>query len=242
MKTTRRIKLGAFLTYNKVLASMHYGDADMFTDINIETQTTCNRKCVYCPNFTHERPYKKMSIALFRKIIDELSRVGYRDHVTFSGYGEPLIDKRLPDMSLYVREKLPKAKIRIHTNGDFLTPAIRKKLEKMKVEIKISRHDVNLEGENLYNRGGLVKVKNNCMAGATVCIQPLFRCMVFASGNVILCCNDYLETVKLGNVKKENTISLWKRNKCFRHNVGSGHLIQRLPVCRKCTDADSGKA
>lgn len=62
-----------------------------------------------------------MSEKLFKKIIDELASINFRGRVSPHFYGEPLLDKRLPDLVRYVREKLPFSSIVIFSNGDPLT-------------------------------------------------------------------------------------------------------------------------
>lgn len=74
------------------------GSLDFFSIIEIETITECNRKCVYCPNYQYDRGKHLMSEKCYKKIIDELAGIGFRGRVSPHFYGEPLLDKRLPDL------------------------------------------------------------------------------------------------------------------------------------------------
>jgi 8-amino-3,8-dideoxy-alpha-D-manno-octulosonate transaminase len=44
---------------------------------------------------------------LFYKIINELWLIKYRGQITPTFYGEPLLDKRLPEFIEYLKTKLP---------------------------------------------------------------------------------------------------------------------------------------
>lgn len=76
------------------------GDDDVPSMVCIETITTCNRKCSYCPNSLYDRGLvmnqSRMESALFRKIIDDLAQSGWRGEIVPHLYGEPLLDERLP--------------------------------------------------------------------------------------------------------------------------------------------------
>ena len=123
--------------YYDFLNFRRYGMKDMFNDINIETTTYCNRRCLYCPNSVFERSLKKneklMSENVFKKIIDELAEINFKGRISPHFYGEPLLDKRLVDLMKYTHEKLPKAKLEIYTNGDLLKIDIFDKLYKVGV-------------------------------------------------------------------------------------------------------------
>ena len=67
----------------------------LFKTVEIETISTCNRKCVYCPNHSYERPAGLMEEAVFYKLIDELADIGFSGTLSPHFYGEPMLDKRL---------------------------------------------------------------------------------------------------------------------------------------------------
>lgn len=94
--------------------------------IEIETNTSCNRRCSHCPNSIYDRGLieneQLMPPVLFHKIIDELSELEYNGKISPVFYGEPLLDGRIEGFMRYARKKLPDSHILIYTNGDFLTP------------------------------------------------------------------------------------------------------------------------
>lgn len=111
--------------FYKLNSFVHYGYPDMFHEINIETMTTCNRRCSYCPNSTFERGLFKnqkiMETEVFKKVIDELAAIDYKGIIAPHFYGEPILDKRLPELVSYAHKKLPNATIKLVSNGDFLS-------------------------------------------------------------------------------------------------------------------------
>jgi len=100
--------------------------------IEIETFSYCNRQCWFCPNKFIDRhsENKYMSEENYLKILDNLSEIDYSGIVTYSRYNEPFADKIILKRLSQAREKLPKANLYTHTNGDFLTKDYIKELEK----------------------------------------------------------------------------------------------------------------
>ena len=63
---------------------------------SIETCTTCNHACVYCPVSQFPVSQQVMDIRLFTHIMDELASLGHRmKRISFNHYNEPLIDPHL---------------------------------------------------------------------------------------------------------------------------------------------------
>ncbi len=236
------------------------GSLDFFSIIEIETTTECNRKCVYCPNYTYDRGKHLMSEKLFKKIVDELASINFRGRVSPHFYGEPLLDKRLPDLVKYVREKLPLSSIVIFSNGDPLTIDLFNKLIESGVnQFCITEHGKTMsknmrqvmdyikdkphlknkifyfkvkETTPLFNRGGLVEP--DIKIRFEKCRAPSDVVVIDYQGNVILCCNDFFSSVVFGNVEKEFLIQIWKKPfyKKVRKDTRQG--IIDLDICKKC--------
>ena len=62
-----------------------------------------------------------MSGELFRKIIDELSEMGYSEIISLFSNNEPFLDERITGFLRYANEKLPHACFNLITNGSLLT-------------------------------------------------------------------------------------------------------------------------
>ena len=89
----------------------------MFKTLQIETTTFCNASCWFCPNAELDE-YKYMPMNDILSIIDttkDFVKV-YRPF----GLGEPLVDKRMPDICKYIKENT-NAAVELNTNAAPLT-------------------------------------------------------------------------------------------------------------------------
>ncbi len=239
---------------------LKYRTTDMFKAVEIETISVCNRRCVYCPVRYYKRESKLMNEKLFKKIIDDLSKINFSGRISPHFYGEPLLDKRLPRLMKYVKRKLPECKIIIFTNGDFLNKETFHNLinsgvdkflitqhgEKMSVNMSNLFKEVNwlqkrkyihyrvytMENTDLSNRGGLVDPTN--MIKMKLCPLPSDIVVVDYNGHVILCCNDYFSQHVFGDTNKENLIDIWNKPiwKKVRHDLMTGKFDWE--ICKIC--------
>ncbi len=90
--------------------------------VSLETMTTCNQKCYFCPVSIAPREDYAMPDALFERIVEELT--AYRptlESVFLQSYNEPTIDRRFLDhcRTLFAAD-LPVA---VLSNGSGFTPA-----------------------------------------------------------------------------------------------------------------------
>ena len=90
--------------------------------IQIETFSGCNAACIFCDwKINKEKvPRGKMSDELFRKIIDECALHSVQRISPFLT-NEPLLDKTLEDKLIYTREKIPRIRLVLNTNGSLLS-------------------------------------------------------------------------------------------------------------------------
>jgi radical SAM protein with 4Fe4S-binding SPASM domain len=232
----------------------------LFTSVEIETTSICNRKCSYCPNSTNMRPEKYIDEKLFYKIIDELAELKFSGRFSPHFYGEPLLDGRLVSLLSYVRQKLPKVFIKVFTNGDLLTeklfhqlisagvdvvrisqhgqapaPGLEELLAKLDEKMKRSRIEYLVyhdkqETMPLMNRGGLVQVSQHRQ---TFC-DYVNTLVVDVAGNVILCCQDFLSQYSFGNLREQGVAEIWHNRsyKAMRDSAGCG--IWNADICFKC--------
>lgn len=120
--------------------------------VQIQTQSGCNGRCVYCPN--HEVLHSnlkqgRMDEGLYRKIIDELAELE-PNRISLYLMNEPLLDRRLPDFVRYASERVPGATTLVTTNGTYLdedrTAALMEAgLKRLKVSLQSLDPAVNRE-------------------------------------------------------------------------------------------------
>lgn len=152
--------------------------------IFIEPSRSCNFRCSYCYHSFSDEQKKKNNFAdkgvmdynLYTNIIDDISQLPKKIkclHLT--SRGEPLINKKLPDMVRYAKEKDIASRINIVTNGALLTPKLNKDLIESGVDsIKISIQGIrqedyrNIAGVDINissfikNIKNLYEIKKNC--------------------------------------------------------------------------------
>ncbi len=87
--------------------------------VRIETTNACNAKCVICPHRQMQRPVCNMDDALYKKIIDECAKYNC-GNVHLHNFGEPLLDRNLPERVRYAKKKGIK-RVVIFSNGSILT-------------------------------------------------------------------------------------------------------------------------
>lgn len=243
---------------------IYYGKKDFFDAVSIETTSYCNLRCKFCPNSKYERGLLKnkklIPTKLYKNIIDQLAEMDYRGRILPYFFGEPLSDKRLPELIAYTRKKLPKAHIQLNSNGFLFTIPLYEKLVKAGVDVfhvsqylekmppavkelfdylknkpkKENKVSYRIFTDNLArsNRGGNIEVPNQWEK--PICTYPSTFLNVDCEGNVILCCADYHSSVKFGNLKKEKIIDIW--NKPFYKKIRRDLRKKKfnLPICKKC--------
>ena len=196
-----------------------------------------------------------MDFKYIKKIILELKDLNFKGEIAFTGYNEPLMDTRIAGIIKYIRQHLPDNEITIFTNGDFLTPESFEKLNSLNVTFNITLHQIktddastrissiikgkknvnvkrHIENDILSSRCGSIKVRNPEKRSS--CILPFLELNIDYNGDILLCCDDYLKTVKWGNIKNDKLINIWSdyEFKRIRKNLRYGRID--LPICKKC--------
>ena len=108
-----------FIKQNKILPS----GQPLFFHIEFSINGTCNRRCFFCPRVDPKK-YPNISTSLdievFKRMLDDLSEVGFNGRMSFSGFGEPLLTKNLVEYITLIKKKLKNIYIEVTTNGDVL--------------------------------------------------------------------------------------------------------------------------
>jgi len=103
-----------FFNYTRKAISLPYLPVRLW----IELTSDCNYQCVMCPNKdlkNEDRGF--MDMALFRKIVDEIS--GFAFEINLAHRGESLLHPQVVEAIRYAKSK--KIYTRLHTNGSLLT-------------------------------------------------------------------------------------------------------------------------
>ncbi len=100
--------------------------------INIDVSSVCNFKCIFCFHAIDDKELKNsgfkpqiMDFELFKTILKQIKEFPEKIKcIGLAGIGEPLINKKLPDMIRMTKEYDVSEKIVITTNGSLLKPKI----------------------------------------------------------------------------------------------------------------------
>ena len=237
----------------------------LFSWIEIETLNRCNGKCSFCPvnALAPQRKYAKMDGKLFRKIIDELSEIDYRGNINLFSNNEPFLDERIYEFAEYTRNKVPKAKISILTNGLLLNidnvdkilpyidllyidnysdsfkllPTVKQIYDygKNKVDyVKKILISVRLQNEILSTRGG-ESPNNKTNKINAKCTLPFKQIVVRPDGKISLCCNDALGKMTLGDVNTDSLMNIWLSDmyRNIRHSIQKNGRT-KIKLCENC--------
>jgi len=109
------------------LSPLPSGQADvlepvlLFTRIQIQTVSWCNRSCAFCPSGKFPVDKVFMPLEVYHRIIQQLQALNYTGRISPYLMNESLLDRRLPDLIAYTREHCPESWIAVNTNGDALS-------------------------------------------------------------------------------------------------------------------------
>ena len=62
------------------------------TRFELEINTDCNNRCLYCPVHQSRAERNVMSMELFREVIEKIQEYGQAHFLTFNFYNEPYLD------------------------------------------------------------------------------------------------------------------------------------------------------
>jgi hypothetical protein len=94
---------------------------DQPLEVSLETQALCNARCTFCPYPSLERIGTKMPDELIDRLVAEMAT--WKTAFMFSPFkvNEPLLDKRTLPLCERMNRDVPKARLRLFTNGQPLT-------------------------------------------------------------------------------------------------------------------------
>lgn len=221
-----------------------YGTDHLFDHVEIETVNRCNGGCSFCPvsikNDTRE--FKKMEEELFYKIINELEGLSYSGRLALFSNNEPFLDERIIKFHQYARERLPRARMHLFTNGTLLTVERFVQIMEYLDELVIDNYHQELKligpcrkikayceehpqlkskvtivlrkvDEVLTTRGGDAPNARLVSYPGAKCVLPYRQLIIRPDGKVSLCCNDALGRNTLGDVSKDSVLDVWNNDR-----------------------------
>ena len=112
----------ALFDNNITLSSAKHLFSRFVTTVEIENHNICNRTCSFCTNSIVDRKTRThlMPEGTYQSLLSDLSSINYSNTLVWSRYHEPLAHDSIYDRLSFARELLPRANLRLNTNGDFL--------------------------------------------------------------------------------------------------------------------------
>lgn len=203
------------------------------TEIAIELSNLCNYACIHakCPA-AHIKEKSIMPLTDIKAIIGQLCEIDFRGTICFQIYNEPMIDPRLFLIMEYIKQTLvANAEILVYTNGYYLTDSLVKDLQSGFADIIVATGYGKEEFERLINLN--IEIPYYVLWGdlddrlewdadqkerenQIPCDSLFWQVPIWVNGDVGLCCLDYLQKVRYGNIKEkrlEDILDAWEVRK-----------------------------
>lgn len=205
-----------------------------------------------------------MSEETFEKLLSDLVKMNFKGKLAPHLYGEPLSDPRMTKWIQRIKEVLPDVSIRLVTNGDYLDgQRYRELIDAGVTYFDLSKHsaefarplrdllgaiseeekgkhfrirdfytDFKNKQDMLNTRGGEVKLKVR-KEHPVLCGYVTYP-VINTFGDVVLCCNDYHNDHKFGNINEKSLQEIWQdpENLRIRRRIYQSYFD--LPICQNC--------
>lgn len=141
----------------------------------------CNFKCCFCPcnvsEDNKEQRHQLMSMELFEKIVSNIKEFPEKiNAIDMYGFGEPLLNKHLPEMINMLKRENICEKVRLATNASLLTGEMSERLAESGLDyMKVSLEGLSdeeyqkISNVNIRYEDIVANVKNFCNIRGGVC-------------------------------------------------------------------------
>lgn len=244
------------------------GKFPCFKQVLVETRTDCNNRCPFCPQTFNKKNLGVMNWNCYTAIIDQLAELSFSGRVALFLSNEPLLEDRLEDMIVYAKRKSPRFFLDITTNARLLTVEKLDSLFKFGLDnilINDYRNDredypekisPNLEPiVNAYKNNPKVFIKKRSLqeklpnyAGNIpqefdskdfgFCNYPFRKLTIAYTGDILLCCNDFMYNTFFGNVMINSLVDCWNNPEMneIRLNLLKN---RRVGFCKRCNEVQN---
>lgn len=232
-----------------------------FIQVNIETNTICNRSCHFCIHgIRNNIPPNPMPANLFFNIIDQLVNTNFAGRLSLFNTNEPLTDKRIYDFIQYTSLMLPNCYHTLVSNGDILNYARLDKLFTNGLDLLLLNSYDNTalqKNQNLYeyahnkypnkilhtnrttytnwiSRAGHIAQYAKTPV-TDFCDLPNYALFINPKGQVSSCCHDFDAQNLLGDLTQQTINQIWygAAFTTFRQQLNYGNRkISKL--CNNC--------
>ena len=204
-------------------------------EVRYEVTDHCNAHCIMCPREKHDRAHGIMDQELYERSIDEVVGLG-AEQVVLTGFGEPMLDRKLEDKIRYAKAK--GLRTYIITNGSALTEKRAYLLLQAGLdEMRVSFYGMGVDTYNAVMRGlDYDKTVKGLMQFLAIRDTLKIPCKVMLSYLVLPENRKDTDAFRAFWEPKVDYIEIWKP-----HNFGDGKAYrQRSGVKKSCGRPDNG--
>ena len=189
-----------------------------------------------------------LSSKIVKSVLDQLGADGFHGYLAFHRYNEPTNDPRLFEFIAYARKKVPRAKIRLLTNGSYLTQTLADDLYDIGVNI------LEVSSYNLKEHDRLIKLKVKIPYIVTFqildnrktiydtekknlfkpCFAHINDITINCEGKMPICCLDWKNQVVFGDLKKDSLKKILHSRFFLRSFKLLSRGTRNLDICSRC--------
>jgi hypothetical protein len=187
--------------------------------LSLEIGPTCNLSGIHdwCPAHRRKPLGEPMPTEVIIEAIKKALSLGFEGFVGFHYYNEPTLS---PERIRAVMQAVPEARYMLWTNGTNPIPEGFAWVEK-----SAYGHDWQGEhDERTHNYDGPKRE-------VTECWRPFIEIPIDYAGNMHMCCQDWDNTIRVGNIAEEGFETVVKRWKGLAETISQGSVF---PVCNGC--------
>lgn len=104
------------------LSGLRANYLDQPHEVTLETMALCNARCTFCPYPTIERRGVRMPDELIDRLVGEMASWQQPFAISPFKLSDPMLDRRTIPLCERINREIPRAKVRLFTNGSPLTP------------------------------------------------------------------------------------------------------------------------
>ncbi|MDS4040690.1 MAG: SPASM domain-containing protein [Candidatus Competibacter sp.] len=232
-----------------------------FLQVNIETNTICNRTCHFCLyGIRNDVPANPMSASLFFRIMDQLAEMNFAGRLSLFSTNEPLTDKRIYEFIRYANLMLPDCLHTLVSNGDLLNRERLDRLFESGLDLLLLN---SYDEEALQNNRDLYEYAHSRYSGKILhtdrtiymgwvgraghitqyakspvkgyCDLPNYALYINPMGKVLSCCHDFDEQNLVGDLTQQTVEQVWHgvEFKTFRRRLNQGDRSYS-ELCNRC--------
>jgi len=211
----------------------------LFDELNIETQSTCNRGCPTCLRQSHPDKAalaarfvrRQMPSAMVYSLLDQAAALGFRGRVCLQHFNEPLQDERIGDFGRYARSLGVFSEVYANTNGDYFTAERCAALDGAFDRLHVALYSGDKAARAAQYRGRFKTTVLTFTQGEHIVThfspftnldgeiaahqfspcerEAQMRCIIGWDGRMMLCCEDITAQYGLGSSHETSLRDLW---------------------------------